>query len=332
MNDEGICHMRDGRGGLGRLTGSDAGSRKALAEFYGRLFKEFHLTQPQSDCFVLAFDALKHEKLRKECVVNVNKTKAQANAQVLGSSPSFMEPPVSAGRIDDASARNHRALAQTGGSNEPVQPAGRAGVRKVSMGSDPSGSAQQSAMPAAARVPAAAEAVPMPGQSKVRKVRQTDSDAPAALSHAESALADGSDGGQQPVDSTTKPPSAQSPRSPAEQQPLRLPRAAAATTDPAPFRVAGSQVRRAPDGGTLGWCPPVGPSAIGGLSALQSTDAGKAYHCGIVMLLKLLGQPVPGVPTNTREAKAVLVFVEDLLRTMWRQPDWFVPSPVPPPS
>ena len=98
------------------------------------------------------------------------------------------------------------------------------------------------------------------------------------------------------------------------------------------FRVAGSQVRRAPDGGTLGWCAPVGPSAIGGLSALQSTDAGKAYHCGIVMLLKLLGQPVPGVPTNTREAKAVLVFVEDLLRTMWRQPDWFVPSPVPPPS
>ena len=89
---------------------------------------------------------------------------------------------------------------------------------------------------------------------------------------------------------------------------------------------------RAPDGGTLSWCAPVGPSAIGGLSALQSTDAGKAYHCGIVMLLKLLGQPVPGVPTNTREAKAVLVFVEDLLRTMWRQPDWFVPSPVPPPS
>jgi hypothetical protein len=44
----------------------------------------------------------------------------------------------------------------------------------------------------------------------------------------ESALAAGSDGGQQPVDSTTKPPSAQSPRSPAarEQQPLRLPRPA----------------------------------------------------------------------------------------------------------
>ena len=234
MNDNSISHMGDGRGGLGRLTGSDAGSRKALAEFYGRLFKEFHLTQPQSDCFVLAFDALKHEKLRKECVVNVNKTKAQANAQVLGSSPSFMEPPVSAGRTDDASARNHRALAQTGGSNEPVQPAGRAGVRKVSMGSDPSGSAQQSAMPAAARVPA--EAVPMPGQSKVRKVRQTDSDAPAALSHAESALADGSDRGQQPVDSTTEPPSAQSPCSPAQQQPLGLSRAAAATTDPPPSR------------------------------------------------------------------------------------------------
>ena len=113
MTDEGFCHMRDGRGGLGRLTGSDAGSRKALSEFYGRLFKDFHLTQTQSDCFVLAFEALKSEKIRKECVDAVRKEKAQA--QVLS-------PPVSAGRTEDASARNLRASAPTGGRNEPAPP------------------------------------------------------------------------------------------------------------------------------------------------------------------------------------------------------------------
>jgi len=103
MTDEGICHMRDGRGGLGRLTGSDAGSRKALAEFYGRLFKEFHLTQPQSDCFVLAFDALKAEKLRKECVENVRKAKAQA--QVLGSSPSVLQRLLSVYALTESPAK-----------------------------------------------------------------------------------------------------------------------------------------------------------------------------------------------------------------------------------
>ena len=65
-------------------------------------------------------------------------------------------------------------------------------------------------------------------------------------------------------------------------------------------------------------------STSGGLSGLQSTDAAKAYHCGILLLVKLLGQPVPGVPTNTREAREVLSFVDDLLRTMWRHRDWFV--------
>ena len=141
MNDESISHMGDGRGGLGRLTGSDGVSRRALAEFYGRLFKEFHYSQDQSECVVLAFDALKDEKLRKECLANVKKTKAQANAQVLGSSPSqVLSPPVSAGRTEDASARNLRASGPTGGRNEPPPPAGRAGVMKVSLVSDPSGS------------------------------------------------------------------------------------------------------------------------------------------------------------------------------------------------
>ena len=97
--------MRDGRGGLGRLTGSDAGSRKALSEFYGRLFKEFHLTQPQSDCFVLAFDALQSEKMRTECVDAVRKEKAQANAQVLGSSPSVLQRLLSVYALTESPAK-----------------------------------------------------------------------------------------------------------------------------------------------------------------------------------------------------------------------------------
>jgi hypothetical protein len=64
------------------------------------------------------------------------------------------------------------------------------------------------------------------------------------------------------------------------------------------------------------------------LSAVQSSDAGKAYHSGIRLVLKLLGKPVPGVPTNTREAKDVLAFVDDVIQTMREHPDWFVCAPV----
>ena len=314
ITNERFSHMGDGRGGFGRLTGPDKGSKRALAEFYGRLSNAFEFTRAQEDHFWLAFETLQDEKTRKECVASLQKDKSQAQPQVLGSFPSWVqrlcsmcassESPakqvlstsassacsnaisesaqvrlcspkwlpgerlgpvellcrmytrirdddapaevdrplprlrsqvssaaVAAGRAEDASARNVRASAPSGGRNESARPAGRS---KVSMVSPPSGSAQQSAMPAAAR--ALAEAVPMPVPSKFRKVRALDSDAPAAQSHAESALADGSDGGQQPVDSTTMPPSAQSPHSPALQQPLRSSRAAAATTDPAPSR------------------------------------------------------------------------------------------------
>ena len=288
ITNERFSHMGDGRGGFGRLTGPDKGSKRALAEFYGRLIKAFQFTPAQADHFWLAFETLQDGKLRKECVATLREEKT-AKAQVLGSAPwliqrlasmyesplkqvhsipaessaqgSFRSTPisaqvrlcspsllpgerfspvqyvlrmytrirdddapaevdrplprlrsqvssaaVSAGRAEDASARNFRASAPTGGRNESARPAGRSKVSLVS--EPPSGSAQQSAMPAAAR--ALAEAVPMPVLSNIRKVRALDSDAPAAQSHAESALADGSDGGQQPVDSTTMPPSAQS--------------------------------------------------------------------------------------------------------------------------
>ena len=89
IDDASIAHMGDGKSGIGRLTGSDSASGRARSEFYGRLFKEFIFTNIQTDYFTLAFDTLKAEKLRKECVANVRKAKAQA--QVLGSSPSVLQ-------------------------------------------------------------------------------------------------------------------------------------------------------------------------------------------------------------------------------------------------
>ncbi len=65
---EGISHMGDGRGGFGRLTGPDKVSKRALAEFYGRLSNEFQFSQAQTDHFRLAFETLQDVKTRKECL------------------------------------------------------------------------------------------------------------------------------------------------------------------------------------------------------------------------------------------------------------------------
>ncbi len=78
ISNEGIAHMGDGKGGFGRLTGPDKVSRKALAEFYGRLSKEFQFTPAQKNHWWLAFEALQDEKTRKECLASLKEDKAQA--------------------------------------------------------------------------------------------------------------------------------------------------------------------------------------------------------------------------------------------------------------
>ena len=54
---------------------------------------------------MLAFDALKSEKMRKECVDAVRKEKAQANAQVLGSSPSVLQRLLSVYALTESPAK-----------------------------------------------------------------------------------------------------------------------------------------------------------------------------------------------------------------------------------
>jgi hypothetical protein len=103
IDDASIAHMGDGKSGIGRLTGSDSASGRARSEFYGRLFKEFIFTDIQTDRFTLAFDTLKAEKLRKECVENVRKAKAQA--QVLGSSPSVLQRLLSVYALTESPAK-----------------------------------------------------------------------------------------------------------------------------------------------------------------------------------------------------------------------------------
>ena len=85
-----FTHMGDGRGGIGRLTGSDKVARRPLSEFYGRLFAEFEFTPAMKDRFVLAFDTLKDSKIRKETAADTAKAKSQAKGQVLGS-PSLVQ-------------------------------------------------------------------------------------------------------------------------------------------------------------------------------------------------------------------------------------------------
>jgi hypothetical protein len=91
ITNERISHMGDGRGGFGRLTGPDKVSKRALSEFYGRLSNEFQFTQAQEDHWWLAFETLQDEKTRKECVASLQKDKSQAQPQVLGSSPSWVQ-------------------------------------------------------------------------------------------------------------------------------------------------------------------------------------------------------------------------------------------------
>ena len=78
ITNERVSHMGDGRGGFGRLTGPDKGSKRALAEFYGRLSNAFEFTRAQEDHFWLAFETLQDEKTRKACVASLQKDKSQA--------------------------------------------------------------------------------------------------------------------------------------------------------------------------------------------------------------------------------------------------------------
>ena len=68
---------------------------------------------------------------------------------------------------------------------------------------------------------------------------------------------------------------------------------------------------------------PVTSPNIGGLSALQKSDAGKMYHSGIMLILKALGiTSVPGVPKNKQQAKRVVEFADRVIKMMRLQPEW----------
>jgi len=59
---------------------------------------------------------------------------------------------------------------------------------------------------------------------------------------------------------------------------------------------------------------------------VQSTDAGKLYHKGVLLALILLGKRcVPGVPQTARQARAVLKFVAQLLDIFVQNPKWCAP-------
>ena len=305
MCTENITHMGDGRGGIGRLTGSDKTAMRLLSDFYRRLFAEFEFTPAHRDHFVLAFDTLKAAKLRKEIkAADAAKAKAVAKAQVLCSSPSLVRrlasihesplkqvPPPSLAAAGaegsrtptpaqvracspkllpgerlsprllvcrmytrDAPAEVDRPLPRlrsqagsasrsgggstdSGARNDRTSASASGSTGQVHVVSPPSASASRpSAMPAAPR--ATPKVRPKVVQANVPQHPIAASEAAAAQPRAESVRADESDGGQQPGVSTRKPPSvhrsADSPASPAHQQPLRASPVAPATTDPAP--------------------------------------------------------------------------------------------------
>ena len=67
---------------------------------------------------------------------------------------------------------------------------------------------------------------------------------------------------------------------------------------------------------------------VGGLSALQKSDAGKLYHSGILLILKALGiTSVPGVPKNKQQAKRVVEFADRVIKMMRLQPEWCAVGP-----
>jgi hypothetical protein len=94
--DENIKHLGSGDVGLAKfIIHEDRASSRLRAGLLGRLYGKFTLGDEQIADFELVFQTLVTEKFRKEVALAAQRERAQqntqANAQVLGSSPSMME-------------------------------------------------------------------------------------------------------------------------------------------------------------------------------------------------------------------------------------------------